>query len=165
MAQSQENNIGYDINEIYHCHKLTIYKICFMYMKSKQDAEDILQETFTKFIKQDKTFESDEHIKAWLIRTSSNLCKNQLKHWWRKRADIDDYKYLEDTNTKSNDILKEVLNLPTKYKNVIYLYYYEGYNSMEIAKILNIPNSTIRNHLSEARKILKIKLGDDFDEK
>lgn len=165
MSNSSINIIEQNIDDIYNKHKLTIYKICFMYMKNKHDSEDILQETFIKFMNQEKNFESDEHIKAWLIRTCSNLCKNQLKHWWRKRADIDDYLHLEDTNSHSNDILKEVLNLPVKYKNVIYLYYYEGYNSIEIAKILNKPNSTIRNHLSEARKILKSKLGDDFDEK
>lgn len=134
-----------------------------MYMKNREDAEDVLQEAFTKLIFANKIFESYEHEKAWLIRTSSNLCKNQLKHWWRKRSSIDDYELgHDDLDSDLNDILFEVLNLPIKYKNVVYLHYYEGYTSDEIGKILKKSGSTVRNHLSEARKILKKKLGDDF---
>lgn len=157
--------------DVYNRHKLMIYRICLVYMKNIADAEDIIQETFVKLMCSNKTFESEEHEKAWLIRTCINLCKNQLKHWWRKRDDIDDYNNLANTNdisaskTDANiDVLKEISNLSVKYKTVIYLYYYEGYTSIEIAKMLKKPNSTIRNQLADARKILKNTLGDDFYE-
>ena len=88
-----------------------------------------------------------------------------LKHWWRQRKNIEDYKnVLDDNSTKTDEMLAIIIELPDKYKTSIYLYYYEGYTSVEIAGILKKPQSTIRNYLHEARAILKERLGDDFDE-
>lgn len=154
-----------EITGIYERHKLMIYRVCFTYMKNIVDTEDMVQNTFIQLIKTKKRFESEEHEKAWLIRTASNLCKNALKHWWRKRKNIDDYYGLQSQEIiEIDETFTVVMNLPNKYKTVVYLYYYEGYSSVEIAKTLGKPGSTIRNHLHEARKILKEKLGGDFIE-
>ncbi|MBQ9278181.1 MAG: RNA polymerase sigma factor [Lachnospiraceae bacterium] len=154
-----------EIEEIYMRHSNTIYRICFAYMKNHVDTEDAVQETFFKLIKSRPFFESKEHEKAWLIRTATNICKNILKHWWMKRENIDDFCNLQSSKKKeTDDILNLVIELPEKYKTVVYLYYYEGYNSVEIAKIMKKPQSTIRNYLHEARAILKERLGDDFNE-
>jgi RNA polymerase sigma-70 factor (ECF subfamily) len=115
-----------------------------------------------KLITSDKNFVSTEHEKAWSIRVATNLCLNKLKHWWNKNADIQDFENYYGYEEKPNDdILALVMSLPEKYKTPIYLYYYEGYDSSEIAKILKKPQSTIRNHLSEARKALKEIIGED----
>ena len=154
-----------EIAEIYSRHVKTIYRICFTYMKNPADTEDIVQETFIKLIRSAGAFESEEHEKAWLIRTATNLCKDNLRHWWRKRENLEDY---ENTQGKEqiqlDETLEAVMSLPEKYKTVVYLYYYDGYTSVEIARILAKPQSTIRNYLHEARNILRIKLGSDLNE-
>ncbi len=154
-----------EIEEIYERHRITVYRVCFAYMKNLADTEDAVQETFIRLIDKDPKFESEEHEKAWLIRTSTNICKNELKHWRRKNENIDDHFELQTDNTiKTDGVFQDVMELPDKYKTVIYLYYYEGYDSAEIAEILKKPKSTIRNYLHEARNLLKERLGEHFYE-
>lgn len=154
-----------EIKEIYERHRQTVYRVCFAYMKNSEDAADAVQETFIRLIRKAPAFENTEHEKAWLIRTASNICKDELKHWWRKHDDLDNYKETESTEkTEIDDVIMAVMDLPNKYKTVVYLYYYEGYTSVEIADILGKPKSTIRNYLHEARKILKERLGDIINE-
>jgi len=153
-----------EIAEIYERHKGMIYRICFAYMKNTKDTEDVIQDTFYNLIKSGTVFESAEHEKAWLIRTASNLCKNALRHWWRRRETLDDYETLQAKDVfEIDDTLNAVMELPDKYKTVVYLYYYEGYDSVEISKLLQKPQSTIRYYLSRARKALRIVLGGDFN--
>jgi RNA polymerase sigma-70 factor (ECF subfamily) len=154
-----------EIAEIYERHIKTVYRVCFAYMKNAVDTEDVAQETFCKLITSGAVFENGEHEKAWLIRTASNLCKNILRNWWRKRENLEDYDNLQDNGSfEIDDTFGVVMSLPDKYKTVIYLYYYEGYDSVEISKILHKPQSTIRNYLHEARKVLKNELGGAFGE-
>lgn len=154
-----------EIAEIYERHKRTLYRVCFAYMKNPADTEDIVQDTFFQLIKKATAFESEEHEKAWLIRTATNLCKNRLRHWWRKNENLGDYEnHKGNSNIEIDEVIGAVMALPDKYKTTVYLYYYEGYDSIEISKALNKPQSTIRNHLHEARKLLRDKLGGDFNE-
>ncbi len=153
-----------EIADIYERHKDMIYRICFAYMKNVMDTEDVTQNTFYNLIKSGAVFENTEHEKAWLIRTATNLCKNALRYWWRKRENLEDYEHLHGLNPfEIDDTFNVVMKLPDKYKTVVYLYYYEGYDSVEISKILQKPQSTIRYYLSEARKVLRKKLGGDFN--
>ena len=102
-----------------------------------------------------------EHVKGWLLVTAGNVCKNILKHWWRKNRS-----WQENEETKGRydeyeiEMLELVLNLPVKYKTVVYLYYYEGCNSVQIAKLLKKPESTIRTYLQKAKKLLKQELNE-----
>ena len=154
-----------EIAEVYERNKKTVYRVCFAYMKNTADTEDAVQDTFFRLIKTGKPFESEEHEKAWLIRTATNICKNVLRNWWRRRENLDDYQNLRGNgDIEIDNVFSAVMKLPDKYKTVIYLYYYEGYDSVEISRILEKPQSTIRNHLHEARKILQEKLGGDFNE-
>ncbi len=155
-----------EIIGVYERHVDMVYRICFSYLKNAVDTEDMVQNTFIKIIEKSITFESPEHEKAWLIVTASNLCKNHLKHWWQKRGNIEDH--LMESSGKdrpSDELLDTVMKLPEKYKLVLYLYYYEGYDSNEIAKMLDKPQSTVRNDLHRARKRLREELGEDLDEK
>lgn len=150
-----------EIEEIYERHGMTVYRVCFAYMKNPVDTEDAVQETFFRLISNNPQFESEEHEKAWLIRTAANVCKDELKHWWRKHENIDDHLELQTEDTiKTDEVFRAVMELPDKYKTVIYLYYYEGYDSAEIAGILKKHKSTIRNYLHEARNLLKERLGE-----
>ena len=151
-----------NIEEIYTKYARMIFQISFSYMKNTADAEDIAADVFVKLISSKKKFQSEEHEKAWLLRAAINLCKNNLKHWRRKTVDINDINESENsTDFYINDTMKAVMDLPERYKAVIYLYYYEGYSTAEIAEILKKPHSTIRVHLHEARKILKEVLEDE----
>lgn len=156
LLRTDEEN---EFAEIYYLHVDAIFRLCFTYLKNEADTEDAVQEVFLKLLNYKGTFESEEHRKAWLIVTASNYCKNFLKHWWRKRKDIDDYaEIIGDTKIEIDEIVELVLKLPEKYKTVVYLYYYEGYDSAQIAKMLHKPGSTIRSYLSTARRLLRSEL-------
>ena len=152
-----------EIAEMYERHKDMIYRICFAYMKNVMDTEDVIQDTFVSLIKAGAVFENAEHEKAWIIRTATNLCKNALRHWWRRRESLKDYEALQANDVfEIDDTFNAVMALPDKYKTAVYLYYYEGYDSVEISKLLQKPQSTIRYYLSQARKILREILGGEL---
>jgi len=137
-----------------------------MYLKNIQDTEDAVQSTFIKFLQYKGTFKNQEHIKAWLIVTASNNCKNFLKHWWRKNINIDSLQEKFITfNEENKYIFEKIMNLPQKYKLIIYLYYYEGYKLKEIAEKLKMNDSTVRSYLRRGRNLLRdIIEEDDEDE-
>lgn len=145
---------------IYNRYIDMIYRVCFSFLKNKEDTEDAVQSVFVKYLKIAKKFENDHHEKAWFIVTSSNICKDMLRQSWRHNISVDTYDTIPDTeNPTDNDVYMAILDLPYKYKTVVYLYYYEGYKTHEIAEMLHKPSSTIRNHLTEARRHLKKILG------
>lgn len=147
------------IEEIYKRHVDMVYRICFTYMKNIADTEDAVQTVFVKLMKSRKRFQNEEHEKAWLIVTATNTCKDLLKHWWRKNEDIQLFANTLSEGQKEPDFTEElVLSLPDRYKTVLYLYYYEEYDSNEIAKILHKRPQTIRALLSEGRKLVRKKL-------
>ena len=151
-----------NIEEIYRRHFDMVYRVSFSYLKNPPDTEDVTADVFAKLMQKSVVFQNAEHEKAWLIRTTINTCKDYLSHWWRNRANIDDYENLQsDDLFHVDETLQAVMELPDRYKDVIYLYYYEGYTSEEIAGILRKPHSTIRNHLSEARIKLRGVLEDE----
>lgn len=144
--------------EIYSRHVDTVLKIATVYLKNKQDAEEAVQETFIRLLNTDKEFNGYEHEKAWLITVTSNLCKNTLKHsWFKKVVCVDELSHYT-TNDTYLEIIEDVLNLPYKYKSVIYLYYYEGYSTTQISEMLNLKVSTVKSNLHRGRKLLKLKL-------
>ena len=139
----------------------TVRRICFMHLKNHEDVEDVFQEVFLKYILHDKIFESDAHEKAWLIRVAINACRDMLRSPFRKRVcyieDIEHEPFYIQEN--EGELLNCILHLPPKYKNVIYLFYYEGFSAVEIAKIMHRKENTIYTWLDRARKILKEQLG------
>lgn len=150
----------------YNQYANMIYRLCFSFLKNKEDTEDAVQSVFIKYLKRRKKFENENHEKAWFIVTSSNVCKDMLRLSWRKHnINIDTYDFISDTeDTVDHDLYMEIMNLPDKYKTVVYLYYYEGYKTKEIAEMLHKPSSTIRNYLTEARRHLKKLIGGTFNE-
>ena len=138
-----------------------VYRLCFTYMKNQAEAEDCTEDIFVKVLTGDFTFHDETHEKKWLTVTAINLCKDRLKHWWRKQVTpIDEAPEIPDENAAPIDETLEVVRkLPTKYKDVIYLHYYMDYKTDEIAVILKKPPSTIRNHLREARELLRRQIG------
>lgn len=149
-----------EIIAFYNRHVDMLYRICFTLLKSASDAEDAVQNVFLKVIEKNKRFDTPEHEKAWLIVVAQNHCKNKLTHWSQKNTplDIDEHQsHYTDTN---DETLELVLRLPDKYKIPLYLYYYEGYSTDEIAKILDLNASTLRSRLKKAREQLKLSIGE-----
>lgn len=152
------------IKYILDTYSKMIVRLAFTYTKSLCDAEDIAQDVFVSLIEKNKTFENSEHEKAWLIRVTVNKSKNFVKSSWVKKTVPIDEAMTKTTEEKSDDILEEVLKMPEKYRIVIHLFYYEGYQINEIAEILGKSTGTIGTWLSRGRKILKERLEGGFEE-
>lgn len=142
----------------------TVYRVCYSFMKNKTEAEDMTQETFLRLLSSRQQFDNPRHEKAWLIVTASNLCRDMLKKWWRKTENIDDHQSLAGHDNASNcDVMEALMSLKQDYKTAVYMYYYEGYSTAEIAAHLGCPETTVRSRLSRARKQLKMLLGGDAE--
>jgi len=152
-----------ELIRIYNRHADTVYRVCFMFMKNAPDTEDMVQNTFIRLMKDRTVFQNEEHEKAWLIRTASNLCKDYFRHWWSRTVSINQVPEAGyEQPLAADSILKKVMELPSKYKTAIYLYYYEGYSTVEIAEILKKDPSTIRGYLHNGRKLLRMEMeGED----
>lgn len=153
---------------MYEQYAKMVYRVCYSYMRNTAEAEDATQETFIRLMNTDEPFADAEHEKAWLIRVASNVCKDVLKSAAHRTAGptLDDLQATgaepaapEEAYDATRDV---VLALEPKYKDVVYLYYYEGYTAKEIAEIVRKPASTVRNLLSEARGILREQLGGEW---
>lgn len=148
----------------YERYHRMVYRVCYTYMKNHHDAEDCTEDVFVKVYTGDFSFHDEAHEKAWLTVTAINLCKDRLKHWWRRSVSAieDSPEPFDDGGIGTDETLQAVLKLPEKYKDVVYLFYYVGYQTDEIAKMLHRPPSTVRNHLREARERLRKVLGEEL---
>ena len=136
-----------------------VYQICLVLMKNAPDAEDAAQTVFRKAVERTEPFRDPEHEKAWLIVTARNECRNQLKHWWRtRRADSGALDSLTWEQPEQQEVWDQVAGLPEPHRLVLYLHYYQGYATGEIAAMLGENPSTVRSRLAQARKKLKLKL-------
>ncbi|KLU66956.1 RNA polymerase sigma factor SigV [Desulfosporosinus acididurans] len=149
---------GSNFSTRYKLYGDMVFKIAMVHLGNKDDAEEIMQEVFYKLLFKSPTFNNDGHEKAWLIKVTVNLCRDTLRSVWHKRVikmeEIDHYY----DDPADSGILKEIINLPTKYKSVIYLYYFEDYSIKEIAQILSCKESAIKMRLQRGRQLLKLEL-------
>lgn len=141
----------------------TIRRICFVHLKNHADVEDIFQDVFLKYILSDTVFKNNEHEKAWFIRVTVNVCRDLIKSAFRSRSVSLEEALNATSNTNEDDrhVLEAVLKLPKKYRDIVYLHYYEGYTAPEIGKILNKNENTVYTILKRARELLKKSLGGD----
>ena len=131
-----------------------IYKLALSQTKNRDSADDVVQEVFLRFLKSDKDFQSDEHIKAWLIRVTVNCSHNVFSNSWAQKTAPLTEDIVFDTEEKG-DVYYAVLELPQKYRAVIHLFYYEDMSIEEISKALGTNQSTVKSQLSRGRKMLK----------
>ena len=143
-----------------------VRRVCMIHLKNHADTEDIFQTVFLKYVTGTTEFESEEHEKAWFIRVTINACKDLLRSFFRSRTvSLDDL--LEQPDQVPEDhrgVLEAVLALPDKYRDVVYLHYYEGYTAPEIGTILHKNPNTVYTLLTRARDELRKMLGgEDFE--
>lgn len=144
---------------IYRRNFKLVYQICLVLMKSVPDAEDAAQTVFGRVMERSEPFRDPEHEKAWLIVTARNECRDQLKHWWRRcREDPSALDALVWEQPEDAPVWEQVAALPDKHRLVLFLHYYEGYATGEIARMLGDNPSTVRSRLVQARKKLKLRL-------
>lgn len=139
-----------------------VYRAALSFCKNKSDAEDITQNTFIKLLKSESRFESDDHLRRWLIRVAVNESKSLWRSLWqRKVISFNDLDYEPAyTDTENGEVLAEVMKLPGKYSAVLHLHYYEGYSCREMASVLGISESNVQTRLMRARVMLKERLGE-----
>ncbi len=153
-----------DVNRAINLYANTVRRICMVYLKNYADTEDIFQTVFLKYILSSTVFESDEYEKAWFIRVTINACKDFLKSFFRKNTvSLDEAIPISAAVTEDHrEVLEAVLALPAKYREVIYLHYYEGYSAVEIGKILKKNVNTVYTLLNRAKGQLREVLGGDY---
>ena len=133
----------------------TVYRLAFVRTGSRSDSDDILQEVFLRYMKVWQNMQSEEHVKATLIRITVNCSNSLLTSAWFKKTDPLDENISASYANSAESALSEVLKLPIKYRTVIHLYYYMGYSVAEIAELTKTNPSTVKTRLSRARGQLK----------
>ena len=103
-----------ELTEIYRRQVDAVYRVCYAFMKNPADTEDLVQETFLKLLTSGRRFDSQDHERAWLIVTASNACKDALKHWWRRREDLEACQ-AQAPPFEVDGVLSAVLALPDRY--------------------------------------------------
>ncbi len=144
-----------DIRTIYDRQYERVYRVAMLYLKKPSDAEDVVQNVFIKYIERPVSFEDLEHEKAWFITVTRNKCKDVLKNFWRSRVDFIPVPERAADEDDGLDLSPYIMKLSPKYREVLYLYYYEEYPIKEMSQILKRNVSTIQTQLASARNKLK----------
>ena len=152
-----------EVNRAIERYSDMVRRICLIHLQNSADTEDIFQTVFLKYVLRSMPFENEEHEKAWLIRVTVNACKDLRRSFFRSRTvSLDSLLEMPAPNRQDHrEVLEAVLSLPGKYKDAVYLHYYEGYSIEEIAVIMHKNASTLRSRLSRAKELLRKELGKD----
>ena len=140
-----------------------VYRLAFLRTKSGSDADDIVQEVFLRAMRAKPTWNSPEHQKAWFLKVTINCSKSLLTSAWRRYTAPENENLLTEMQTDT-EVYPYVLALPMKYRTVVHLYYYEGYQVSEIAKITKTAENTVKSHLFRARDMLREQLKGEFQD-
>ena len=143
-----------------------LFAAAFQVCGNAADAEDAAQEALLRYHISEKQFESEQHIRAWLLRVAINCAKNLSRSFFRRNTvPLETYmETLEFDSGESQEIFREVMNLPETYRLVIHLYYYEDYSVAEIGRILGLTESNVKVRLSRGRQLLKKALQEVWDD-
>lgn len=155
-----------EVNRAVEKYADTVYRICMLHLKNASDTEDIFQEVFLKYALCREVFSGEEHEKAWLIRVTMNQCRDLLKGFFRNRVvSLERFTDFADRSEESHpEVLEAVLQLPDRYKEPLYLCYFEGYSAAEAAEILHRNVNTVYSLLKRGREKLRDMLGGLYDE-
>jgi RNA polymerase sigma-70 factor (ECF subfamily) len=149
--------------EKYSLYSDLVFKLSMTYLGNQSDAEDVTQDVFVKLFTNAPEFETLQHERYWMIRVTINACKNHLGTFWNRNTvgmdTIQDMPYTESYH----EVTQLLLNLPPKYRVVLYLYYYEGYSIEELATILKLSKSAVKMRLKRGRERLKLDLEEESD--
>ena len=155
-----------DTQALAETYRDRLFAAAFQVCGNAADAEDAAQEALLRYHISEKQFESEQHIRAWLLRVAINCAKNVSRSFFRRNTvPLEDYMdSLEFDSGESREIFREVMSLPETYRLVIHLYYYEDYTVAEIGRILGLTESNVKVRLSRGRQLLKKALQEVWDD-
>lgn len=138
----------------------TVYRVALNCCGNAADAEDIMQTVLMKLYREKTDFESEEHVKRWLIRVAVNEGRKlRNSGWFRRRAPLEEYAgTVGFEGPEESELFLLVMALPEKYRVPLYLYYYEDYPVKEVAALTGVKESTVQTRLQRARERLKTAL-------
>ncbi len=147
-------------------YRNNLYAAAFNMCKNAQDAEDVVQDTFIQYLSYKKDFESEQHIRAWLLRVAINKAKNKNNTFFRRNSlPLEDYiETLTFETEEASELFETVMKLPERYRIVIHLFYYEDYSVNEIADILKVTPGNIKVRLSRGRMSLRSTLKEVWED-
>ena len=141
----------------------SILRYAYTYLHNMSDAEEVLQDTLVQFLKTAPEFESENHEKAWLLRVAANLSKNRIRYNKLRETDELNEELVAEEREDLSFVWEAVKSLPVKYREVIHLFYHEGYQTAQIATVLGRNESTVRSDLRRGREKLKEVLKGEYD--
>jgi len=164
IVESKTDETGiHDVETVLDNYGNSILRLAYSYLHNMSDAEDILQETLIKYIETAQRFESDVHKKAWLLRVAANLSKNKIDYNRIRQTDELEETLVMDERADLSFVWDAVKKLTPQYREVIHLFYHEGYQTKEISKILSRNESSVRSDLKRGREKLKEVLREVYD--
>lgn len=162
-----------DAERLVQTYADTILRLCYTYLHSTADAEDVCQDTLIKLLQRSESFNSAEHERAWVIRIAINACKDMLRRDGKvvslepdEADELEAPAYVDEARqiAQNQSVLEAVMSLPLVYREAVYLHYYEGLRIAQTAELLGVSESAVSQRLSRARKQLKTILGANFVE-
>lgn len=153
------------VDEAFQKYGDRVFSAAFSICRCREDADDVVQDTFLKYYLQNRDYIDDTHLKAWLLRVAVNQAKDISRTFWRKnRVSWEEYMdELEFAQPEDRSLFQAVMRLPERYRAVIHLFYYEEYSVQEIASILGRSQGTVKSQLSRGRQLLKTMLTEDLE--
>lgn len=156
LSKRSKEMDGQELTRLAELYSGLVFRVAYCYVKNCADADDIMQDVFLALYTYKKDFRDDEHIRAWLIRVTSNRCKNLLSSYrYRMSMPLEMAENIPASEQKHDDLLPVIMKLDQKYRIVLYMYYYEEYSVNDIAEALGIKQTAVTTRLSRGRKLLK----------
>ena len=155
-----------ETDEAFRRYADRVYASAFSITRDPTDADDATQDTFLRYHARSDDFDSEAHLKAWLLRVAINRAKDLSGSFWRRNTTaLEDYmETLEFQAPEDSELFRAVMALPEKYRVVIHLHYYEGYGVDEIAALLGRRPGTVKSQLSRGRMLLKHALQEEWND-
>ena len=150
-----------ELNRVIDLYADTVKRLCILHLHNASDTDDVFQTVFLKYLQHTGNFENAEHEKAWILRVTINACKDLQRSFFRtKTVPLEEaLQQAAPEKEQHHEVLEAVCALPTKYKQVVYLHFYEDLSVPQIANILHKNENTVYTHLKRAKALLKKKLG------
>ena len=154
------------LEELIELHQKSLYAAAFSVCRNRADADVVVQDTLVHYYTHHREFESEDHLKAWLLRVAINRARDLSASFWRKHT-VAWEEYMNDLafeDPQDSRLFEAVMRLPAKYRAVLHLFYYEGYAVAEIAHILHRPAGTVKSQLNRGRALLKTTLQEEWND-
>lgn len=171
MKREEKTDVTQTLQEKIDLYSGMLYKIAFLQLQNYQDAEDVVQDTFYRYIKASPVFESGEHERAWFIKVTLNGCRKVFRCAWYRHRDALPVPELAEESSMEQDLVKReqrrellaaVFELPGKYREVLHLFYFEELPIKRIAEVTGRKESTVTSQLTRGRELLRKKIREEY---